>query len=108
MEKLQLNLPDMYADHHVLRVRAILAALAPGVENVVASSAFRIVAMDYDPAVIAPEAIKAALAESGYPIAAQPGTVNPVIPVRTGADPAWDRLGFRAARTDARDAKPGR
>ncbi len=112
MEKLQLNVPEMYADHHVLKVRAALAALGPGVQSVVASSAFRIVAVEYDSALVSPEAIAAALAEAGYPVAAEPATVNPVlaaVPVATkGADPAWDRLGVRISRTDARDAKSAR
>ncbi len=113
MEKLQLNVPDMYADHHVLRVRAALAALEPNVQNVVASSAFRLVAFEYDPAAITAEAIQAALAEAGYPTGVGQGVVvNPVSPAVTPAtsrpDPAWDRLGVRISRTDARDAKPAR
>jgi hypothetical protein len=38
MEKLQFNLPDMWADHHVLKVRTVLDAM-DGVQDVVASSA---------------------------------------------------------------------
>ena len=53
MEKLQLNIPDMWADHHVLKVRALLLAM-PGVQDVIASSAFRMVALSYDPAVCQP------------------------------------------------------
>jgi copper chaperone CopZ len=112
MEKLQLNVPDMYADHHVLKVRAVLAGLGPGVQNVIASSAFRMLAVEHDPAVISAEAMKAALAEAGYPVSPRPAMVNPVVPgvpVATGhGDPAWERLGVRISRTDARDAKPGR
>ncbi len=109
MERLQLNVPDMYADHHVLKVRAVLGALAPHVQNVVASSAFRVVALDFDPAATSAAAIQAALAEAGYPVAAQASTVNPVVPVQSGGtDPAWDRLGLRASKTDARDLKTAR
>ncbi len=112
MEKLQLNVPDMYADHHVLRVRAALAALEPNVQNVVASSAFRLVAFEYNPAAISAEAIQAALAEAGYATGAGQGlVVNPVSPAVTpgkGFDPAWERLGVRVSRTDARDSKPAR
>ncbi len=112
MEKLQLNVPDMYADHHVLRVRAVLAALEPNVQNVVASSAFRLVAFEYNPAAISAEAIQAALAEAGYATGAGQGlVVNPVTPAvtpGTRSDPAWERLGVRVSRTDARDSKPAR
>ncbi len=58
MEKLQLNVPDMWADHHVLKVRAILTAMT-GVQDVIASSAFRMVALSYDPAATTPGAIMA-------------------------------------------------
>jgi hypothetical protein len=113
MEKQQLNVPDMYADHHVLRVRAVLAALEPKVQNIVASSAFRLLAFEYDPAMISVEAVQAALAEAGYPTGAgQPVMVNPlsapVTPANSHADPAWERLGVRISRTDVRDAKPAR
>ena len=103
MEKLQFNVPDLWADHHVLRVRAALDKLAPAVQNVVASSAFRIVAVEYDPAAVSREQIQSALAEAGYPVASEPGAVNPVVPVQTRrADPAWARLGFRVKSTDPR------
>ncbi len=109
MDRLQVNIPDMYADHHVLTVRAVLETLAPNVQNVVASSAFRIVAMDYDPAAITPDTITAALIQAGYPVAAQPGAPETLVPVQTRkADPAWERLGFRASKTDARDLKTAR
>jgi hypothetical protein len=99
----------MYADHHVLKVRATLEALAPHVQNVVASSAFRIVALDFDPEATSAQAIQAALAQAGYPVAAQAGTVNPIVPVQSNrSDPAWDRLGLRASKTDARDLKTAR
>jgi copper chaperone CopZ len=106
MEKTQFSVPEMWADHHVLRVRQALTAL-PGVQDVVASSAFRAVALSYDPAVTSPEAIADALAAAGYPIAgADQGPVTQPVPVADGRkDPAWDRLGFRVAHTDPRDAR---
>jgi copper chaperone CopZ len=112
MEKIQLNVPEMYADHHVLKVRDALSALAPGVQSVVASSAFRIVSVEYDPSVVSADAIQSALASAGYPVSSGPATVNPVVPAAPGAtkrfDPAWERLGVRISRTDARDAKSAR
>jgi len=109
MEKLQLNIPDMYADHHVLKVRSALTALA-GVQEVIASSAFRSISVTYDPATAAPEAIKATLARAGYPVGGNgSGAASHPAPVQTGhKDPAWDRLGIRISKTDMRDAKLSR
>jgi copper chaperone CopZ len=109
MEKLQLSIPDMWADHHVLKVRIILGEM-DGVQDVVASSAFRMVSLSYDPAVTNPEAIKAALEFAGYPIATDgTGVIAKRVPVATGQrDPAWFRLGTRQAKTDERDLKTKR
>jgi len=106
MEKIQFNVPDLWADHHTLKVRDVLTQLA-GVQDVIASSAFRMVSMTYDPAVLSPGAIMATLEEAGYPVATDGvGVMAHPVPVQDGRkDPAWDRLGFRQARTDARDAK---
>lgn len=65
MEKLQLDLPAMYGDHHVVEVRRLLAEL-PGVDDVYASSGFRVVVVNYDPAQTNPDAITSRLAEAGY------------------------------------------
>jgi copper chaperone CopZ len=109
MEKLQLNVPDLWADHHVLKVRAVLAAL-PGVQDVTASSAFRMVSVSYDPALCNPGAIMATLEDTGYPVATDgTGVIAETVPVATGGrDPAWFRLGMRQARTDERDLKTKR
>jgi copper chaperone CopZ len=108
MERLQVSVPGMYADHHVLRVRADLSALN-GIQDVVASAAFRSVALRYDPALISVEAIKDTLAAAGYPVEQEPRAPVSGFPVATRrGDPAWDRLDIRIARTDARDAKANR
>jgi len=65
METLTLDVPSMYADHHVLAVREALKDLS-GVEDVVASSARKQVSLGYDPDKVKPEAIQAALEEAGY------------------------------------------
>jgi copper chaperone CopZ len=65
MAKLTLELPTMYADHHVIEVRRILLAL-PGVQDVYASSAFRVVEITYDPAQTNDQEIRARLDEAGY------------------------------------------
>jgi len=49
MEKVTLNVPGMYGDHHVLAVRDLLGKL-PGVENIFATSAFKQVVVTFDPA----------------------------------------------------------
>jgi copper chaperone CopZ len=106
MEKVQFNVPKLWADHHTLKVREVLAQ-QPGVTDVVASSAFRMVAMSYDPAVTSPEVISQSLAAADYPVAvAGQGVVAQPVPVQDGRrDPAWNRLGFRVAKTDPRDVK---
>lgn len=65
MERLTLELPTMYGDHHVVEVRALLAGL-PGVRPLVASAAWQKVVVEFDPAQITPAAIAAALAARGY------------------------------------------
>jgi copper chaperone CopZ len=73
MEQLTLNLPAMYADHHVTEVRRILFELA-GVDTVYASSSFHTVEVTFDPAQIDAETITAALEDTGY-------ADTPVVPV---------------------------
>jgi copper chaperone CopZ len=65
METLSIDLPAMYADHHVVEVRSLLMKL-PGVEEVYASSAFRIVRVRVDPAKINEAALRSKLSEAGY------------------------------------------
>ncbi len=108
MEKVQFNLPNLWADHHTLKVRELLTQL-PGVSDVVASSAFRMVAMSYDPAVTSCDAISQALSAAGYPVAEGQGVVAQPVPVQDGRrDPAWNRLGMRQYKTDERDLKTKR
>jgi len=109
MEKLQFNLPDMWADHHVLKVRTVLDAM-DGVQDVIASSAFRMVMLSYDPAVTSPGAIWAEVEDAGYSVATDGvGVLAEGIPVPAGhSDPAWVRLGMRQTRTDERDLKTKR
>jgi copper chaperone CopZ len=109
MERLQLNVPDMWADHHVLKVRAILNVM-DGVQDVIASSAFRMVALAYDPAITSPGAIMGTLDDAGYSVATNgTGIIAESVPVATGGrDPAWFRLGMRQQKTDERDLKTKR
>lgn len=65
MEKLTLNLPTMYGDHHVTEVRRILLE-TPGIEDVYASSSFQVVEVSYDAGQIDAGMIKGKLEDAGY------------------------------------------
>jgi copper chaperone CopZ len=92
MEKVIVDVPSMYADHHVLTVRKLLTELN-GVEDVYASSAFKQVLVKYDPAVIAPEAVAEVLREAGY-------TEEMVVPVQGKlAEESWKKGPFRMTKT---------
>jgi copper chaperone CopZ len=65
MEVFTIDLPAMYGDHHVLEVRRILFEI-PGVEDVYASSAFRVAEITFDPDKTSTEDIKAKLDDAGY------------------------------------------
>ena len=99
MNQITFTVPRLYADHHVTHVRQILLPLS-GVENVVASSAFKQVTVDFDAERIALEALEAALTQAGY----APGELEEIerTPDHT-SDPAWDRLSPRAVTTNVVD-----
>ncbi len=63
--KYSIELPAMYADHHVMEVRRILSEL-PGVEDIYASSCFGIVELWFDPQQLTPEQITGRLEQAGY------------------------------------------
>jgi copper chaperone CopZ len=65
MEKLVLEIPSMYADHHVLAVRAVLTNFE-GIEELVASSLQKQIMISYDPAKIKPADIEKGLQAAGY------------------------------------------
>jgi len=65
METTMIELPAMYADHHVQEVRRILLEI-PGVEDVYASSSFHAVEITYDPEKVESEALVGALDKAGY------------------------------------------
>jgi copper chaperone CopZ len=65
MKKLTLELPIMYADHHVMEVRRLLLEI-PGVAEVYASSCFQIVEVAYDPERVNDLQISQKLDEAGY------------------------------------------
>ena len=65
MERAVFAVPKLYADHHVTAVREVLTGL-PGVQDVYASSAFKRVAVSFDPAATSAAAIQGALQSAGY------------------------------------------
>ena len=101
MEKVVLNVPSLWADHHVLKVRDVLVALE-GVEDVYASSAWKQVLVSFDPTKLQPSAIEKTLAEAGYsvgegelPVLTQPDDLR--------RDPQWEVLGSRMTTTNQAD-----
>ena len=65
MTAVVIDVPVMYADHHVVEVRRILLGV-PGVETVNASSAFQVVKIEYDPEKTSEEDLTKTLDENGY------------------------------------------
>jgi copper chaperone CopZ len=65
MTSVAIDVPVMYADHHVVEVRRILFEV-PGVEAVDASSAFQVVKIEYDPEKTSEDILKQALDKNGY------------------------------------------
>lgn len=99
MENLFLVIPNLYADHHVMKVRQVLFGLN-GVQDVYASSAFKEVAVKFEPDKTTREQIIAALAQAGYP-EGEPEVVERT-PDHT-SDPAWDVLAPRQVTTNPVD-----
>ena len=65
MPNLTLELPSMYGDHHVVAVRRLLLDLT-GVEDVYASSSFRVVDIKFDDTAVSHDEIKQTLDKAGY------------------------------------------
>ncbi len=101
MENALLNVPAMYADHHVIAVRNALMAM-PGIADVWASSAWRQVQVVYDPALLSAQDISQALEQAGYPVGEEEALPSPV-PGLASKDPAWDVLGARVTETNQAD-----
>jgi copper chaperone CopZ len=101
MEKVVLEVPTLWADHHVLKVRDVLTNLE-GVDGVYASSAWRQVLVNYDAGKTDPTAIEKALAAAGYPVG-EGETPVLVQPSKIRRDPQWEVLGFRITETNQAD-----
>ncbi len=65
MTSVTIDVPVMYADHHVVEVRRILFAV-PGVKAVEASSAFQVVKVEFDPDATSEDDLRRVLDERGY------------------------------------------
>ena len=65
MTSVSIEVPAMYADHHVIEVRRLLFEVS-GVETVDASSAFQLVKIEFDPEKTSEELLRQTLDESGY------------------------------------------
>jgi len=103
VEKVTLDVPALWADHHVLKVRAALTSLQ-GVEDVFASSAWKQILVRYDETKTNRTAIEQTLAQAGYP----PGegeTPMLVEPTDLRRDPRWTVLGARVTETNESDLK---
>jgi copper chaperone CopZ len=100
MDRLVVDVPAMYGDHHVLKVRQVLID-TPGVSDVVASGARRRVAMTFDKAATSPEAILEALRGAGY--APEDAPPYPHFPKRHEDGSAWYVVLGRTTVTERKD-----
>ena len=101
MDKVVLDIPTLWADHHVLKVRDALGSLE-GVDKVYASSAWKQVLVSYDSAKTNQDAIVKALADAGYGVG---GEDVPVLtqPTENRQDPRWKEADFRMTVTNQAD-----
>ena len=60
-----LDMPSLYGDHHVTEVRSILLEI-PGVQEVYASSSFRVVEIQYDESKTSEKDLEKVLDKNGY------------------------------------------
>lgn len=101
MEKLVLDMPTLWADHHVLKVREALLGLK-GVEDVYASSAWKKALVTFDGAKTDQAAIEQALSAAGYPVGAGEIPVL-VTPTQNRKDPQWAGAQSRNTQTNRGD-----
>lgn len=99
MRKIVVDVPEMYGDHHVLRVREALLNAA-GVKEVIASSARRKVGVVFDEAVTSPEALRDALVAAGYSFEAP---ASHEMPLRHEDGSSWYVVADRVTKTEIKD-----
>jgi copper chaperone CopZ len=99
MAKMTLDVPTLWADHHVLKVREALLGL-DGVDDVYASSAWKQVLVTYNKKTKKAD-IEKALANAGYPVG--DGEMPIVVqPTEIRRDPQW-AAGARMTQTNRVD-----
>ena len=100
MAKVTLDVPILWADHHVLKVREALLKL-DGVSDVYASSAWKQVLVTYNNKKVKKADIEKALADAGYPVGK--GEMGVVVqPSEIRRDPQWAE-GARMTTTQQAD-----
>ena len=104
MKQLILEMPTMYADHHVLKVKDALEGLK-GIEEAYASSAWKKIMISYKENSIKPAEIEEVLTKAGYP----PGEGATPMLVKASPDlkrdPQWAKLDSRVTETNQIDLK---
>ncbi len=101
MKKVVLDVPTLWADHHVLQARDALVSLE-GVRDVYASSAWKQVLVTYEDGETDVAAFEKALAEAGYPVGE--GEMPVIVqPGERRRDPQWKDLSFRTTTTNRVD-----
>ena len=95
-----VDVPAMYGDHHVLRVRQALLGIK-GVSEVVASAATRSVAVQFDQAATSLENVREALISAGYTPEQAPDMNN--FPKRHEDGSAWCTVLDRKTTTEPKD-----
>ncbi len=100
MQQTVVNVPSMWADHHVLLVREVLLDLK-GVGEVLASAARRTVLVKFDEKATSVDAIQKALTAAGY----SPGEAQALreFPKRHEDGSAWYTVLDRKTTTERKD-----
>jgi copper chaperone CopZ len=94
MARIVVDVPGMYGDHHVLRVREALLGIS-GVQEVTASAARRQVAVRFDETATSDQAIQDSLADGSPTV--------PVFPKRHDDGSGWYLLPDRGTTTERKD-----
>ena len=100
MMNLIVDVPGMYGDHHVLRLRQALLDIQ-GVSEITASAARRKVAVRFDEATTSPDAIREAIVSAGYPPEVE--LVATEFPKRHEDGSAWYLVLDRTTTTEHKD-----
>ncbi len=100
MDQVVFSVPSMWADHHTLAVREMLAGVA-GVDDVIASSLYTQVRVKFEPSVTSPEALATALANAGYEVGVELALPHHLARIDDESD--WFQFQERITETDRRD-----